>query len=454
MQRSQAPAEDARKALGEGDPWRAIELSRARLEQVPADAAAAGVLGRGLIAAGDPHAAMAALKRALELDPGRPEHHTWMGDLFRRAGHPAEACRYYQRALALESDDLPALEGLAAALLDLNRLDEAQAAADRALAIEPARPFALRSRYLIDRRRFPRWHFPMINDERRNGVFQQAIEAAVTPDTVALDIGTGTGLLAMMAARAGAREVIACEVNSNLIALAREIAAANGFGDRIRFIGKASQQLRPGVDFETRPNLLISEIFDSAVIGEGALETIGHARRHLLAPEARIIPARAELRAALVSSPTLADEGRAGVAAGFDLSMLNRHRPDILGLSEGRFPLTRLSRDQTLFTFDFAADGGICPPAKRLMFTADRDATCHAIVYWMRLWLDETRVLDTAPDMDGDLPEPCGEHWGPLAKLIPPLELKRGMEVPIEAHHNGRFVALVVFDPADGRVWR
>jgi type II protein arginine methyltransferase len=35
----------------------------------------------------------------------------------------------------------------------------------------------------------------------------------VGPATKVLDIGTGTGLLAMMAARAGAREVVACEMN-------------------------------------------------------------------------------------------------------------------------------------------------------------------------------------------------------------------------------------------------
>lgn len=60
-----------------------------------------------------------------------------------------------------------------------------------------------------------------------------AIEAAV-PGKVVLDIGTGSGLLAMMAARAGAARVIACEMNAAVAETARRIIAANGLADRMR----------------------------------------------------------------------------------------------------------------------------------------------------------------------------------------------------------------------------
>ncbi len=57
----------------------------------------------------------------------------------------------------------------------------------------------------------PHWHLPMLRETARNDVFEAAITGAVTPQTRVLDIGAGSGLLAMMAARAGARAVIACE---------------------------------------------------------------------------------------------------------------------------------------------------------------------------------------------------------------------------------------------------
>ena len=59
----------------------------------------------------------------------------------------------------------------------------------------------------------------MLHDTSRNNKYEQAITAAVAAfvarsgrKPVVLDVGTGTGLLAMMAARAGAEHVYACEV--------------------------------------------------------------------------------------------------------------------------------------------------------------------------------------------------------------------------------------------------
>ncbi len=60
------------------------------------------------------------------------------------------------------------------------------------------------------------WIQPLIICGSQNDKYQQAIERAIEqagPNAHVLDIGTGTGLLAMMAARAGAQRVTAFEVN-------------------------------------------------------------------------------------------------------------------------------------------------------------------------------------------------------------------------------------------------
>lgn len=49
-----------------------------------------------------------------------------------------------------------------------------------------------------------RWHFGMLNDWERNNAFYDALRALVQPGSFVIDIGAGTGLLGMMAARAGA----------------------------------------------------------------------------------------------------------------------------------------------------------------------------------------------------------------------------------------------------------
>src|ERR1700722_1214154 len=48
-----------------------------------------------------------------------------------------------------------------------------------------------------------------------------------------LDVGTGTGILALAAARAGAQEVVAADINPNAARNANENARANGLGDRV-----------------------------------------------------------------------------------------------------------------------------------------------------------------------------------------------------------------------------
>jgi predicted RNA methylase len=79
----------------------------------------------------------------------------------------------------------------------------------------------------------PGFHRSMLADAPRNDFYAQAIRATVRPGDVVLDIGTGSGLLAMLAAQAGAARVVACEANPALAATAREIVRRNGFADRI-----------------------------------------------------------------------------------------------------------------------------------------------------------------------------------------------------------------------------
>ena len=52
-------------------------------------------------------------------------------------------------------------------------------------------------------------HRVMIRDSARTEAFRKGIEAAVRPGDVVLDVGAGSGILALLAARAGARRVYA-----------------------------------------------------------------------------------------------------------------------------------------------------------------------------------------------------------------------------------------------------
>jgi predicted nicotinamide N-methyase len=81
-----------------------------------------------------------------------------------------------------------------------------------ALALAPQdRKLAVQAKALINAT-VPRWHFRIVRDAPRTAAYDAALRRAVFPGARVLDIGTGSGLLAMMAARAGAAEAIACEI--------------------------------------------------------------------------------------------------------------------------------------------------------------------------------------------------------------------------------------------------
>ena len=120
-----------------------------------------------------------------------------------------------------------------------------------------------------------RWHFPMVNDERRNSVYDRAIRDATIGRRV-IDIGGGTGLLAMMAARAGAAEVVTVERVADMAECAREVLASNSFADSVRVVHGASLDLEPeALNFKdnAKAEIVLSEVLDDGLLGEGVIPT-------------------------------------------------------------------------------------------------------------------------------------------------------------------------------------
>ena len=125
----------------------------------------------------------------------------------------------------------------------------------------------------------------MLHDDRRTGDYLAALAAAVRPGDVVLDIGTGSGVLAVAAARAGARRVYAVEA-SDIAEVAERVFAANGVTDTVTLVPGWSRQ----IELPEPADLLVAEIIGNEPLEEEILETTLDARRRLLKPDARLIP--------------------------------------------------------------------------------------------------------------------------------------------------------------------
>lgn len=131
----------------------------------------------------------------------------------------------------------------------------------------------------------PDVHVAMLNDRTRTRTFLEAIEKIVRPGDIVVDIGTGTGVLAAAAARAGARHVYAIEA-TGIGEAAKVLFAANGLADCITVIPGWSSH----VELPERANVLIAEIIGNDPLEEGVMETFADARKRLLTEDARVIP--------------------------------------------------------------------------------------------------------------------------------------------------------------------
>lgn len=100
-------------------------------------------------------------------------------------------------------------------------------------------------------------HEEMLKDEVRTNAYMNAIErnGYLFKDKVILDVGCGTGILSMFAARAGAKKVYAIDM-STIAVQAREIVNANGFSDVIEVIQGKIEEIELPVD---TVDIIISE---------------------------------------------------------------------------------------------------------------------------------------------------------------------------------------------------
>jgi tetratricopeptide (TPR) repeat protein len=341
------------------------------------------------------------LQKALKLQPNNFEIYVLIGNAEQQHGNFEEAVEYYKKALALAPENTGVKQSL--------------------------------SRLLT--RFVPPWHLKMLADHERNDAFEKAIQRAIKPDSVVLDIGTGSGLLSMMAAKYGAKQIYTCEASSHIAEVAQKIIEKNGFKEKVSVFNLKSTQLTQK-ELTEKPNLIIAEIFDAGLIGEMAIPSFRHALKELCAENCQVIPAKAQVMGRLLHLPSSASVNPMKSISGFDLSPFDQFRvpkeyiSEDLKLSYHKF----LSDEFNMIDFDFMNLGDPIPEnsfkSKSLRIEASDSGVLHGVAFWFNLSLNEETELSSRPDR-------LNNHWGQALFFFEQhREVKKGEAIELNMRFN------------------
>jgi ribosomal protein L11 methyltransferase PrmA/PRMT5 arginine-N-methyltransferase len=218
----------------------------------------------------------------------------------------------------------------------------------------------------------------MIADRTRTDAYAQALRQAVKPGSVVLDIGTGTGIFALLACQLGASRVYAIEID-DIIQVAQEVATTNGYADRIEFIHDISTR----VTLPRQADVIISDMHGVLPLCEGNLPSLIDARKRLLAAGGVMIPQRETLWMALVEAQELYSR----FSSPWDDNPYGIDLGAVRSLTSNRWRKGRVQPEQLLVeprcwaTLDYASLEN--PDIKgEITWNVSRSGICHGFTVW------------------------------------------------------------------------
>jgi Ribosomal protein L11 methyltransferase (PrmA) len=254
-------------------------------------------------------------------------------------------------------------------------------------------------------------HRQYLSDSVRVDALSTAIERVVKPGDVVIDLGAGTGILGLLACRAGARRVYAIE-EGGMIEVAREIVRANGYDDRVVFV----RGLSTDIEVPERADVVMADQIGRFGFDAGIFEYFADARERFLKPAGVTMPAEIALQAAPVEAPS--EWRRAAFwdapAAGFDMTPAAK-----IGFNTG-YP-AKLTRDQllaeeaTLCTLDASASISSAIKADVSVHIL-RDGTLHGVGGWFTARLADGVCMSNSPSASSRIER--SNVYFPLARAV------------------------------------
>jgi 2-polyprenyl-3-methyl-5-hydroxy-6-metoxy-1,4-benzoquinol methylase len=158
------------------------------------------------------------------------------------------------------------------------------------------------------------YHEQLLSDRVRNQSFQRALKKHVSKDTSVLDIGSGSGVWAIAAAKLGASRVVAIEREKLLIPIIEKLAFKNGVKDKVEVLEGDSRSLKISGKFD----VIVSETVGNHAFDEDIVPIIIDAKKRFLKKGGVVIPCALAAVTAPAHLPARANPLPAGLKLEFN----------------------------------------------------------------------------------------------------------------------------------------
>lgn len=255
------------------------------------------------------------------------------------------------------------------------------------------------------------YHRTLIADRVRNAAFEKALRTLIKKgETTVADIGTGTGLLALMAAKLGAREVFLYEA-AEVAGVAAKVLKANGARNCHLIPCHSTEMVDP-----PKVDVVVSETLGNYAFEEHMIETLADAKKRFLKPGGTITPRRLEQLVAPVVSDRIQSEFDAWEKTGFDLSIARTM--SLNNIYVRTLKPAELLEAQVWDKIEFGSDARSARKGEA-SWKLKSDATIYGFAVWWKAELVPGVDLSTAPDAPRT-------HWEQLYfPLLAPIAAKR-----------------------------
>lgn len=274
-------------------------------------------------------------------------------------------------------------------------------------------------------------HERMIADKVRVDNYQKAISRNVRPGQVVIDLGTGTGILALLAAKQGAKHVYAID-HSEFLDVAKYIAKQNQI-ENVTFVNINSRDFTP----PEKVDVILHEQIGDDLFEENMLENLLDLKSRVLKENGRILPAKFELYLEPVSIrdpyhiPFLWER----TVHGLDFSSINAYE----GIER-----YKSDRYHTASTSPLGVDFFLCEPEPIISFDMNnmnspaelakefevrrkviRDGRLDGLFLYFTVIFDDETQFDTSPLS-------TRTHWENRLFRFPGRKYKKGDELCIQ----------------------